>query len=77
MSPMVHKKMVTDYNKLPVEGRFDGVDESLAVIHTLSRFIQYRAVERLFLGGANSGMIEGAYLCICVARAKRSPTTCI
>ncbi len=61
------------HGKLPVDGRFDAVDESLAVFHALCRFIQYRAVERIFFGGANSGMIEGAYLCICVARAKRSP----
>ncbi len=34
VSSMVHKKMMTDCDKLPVEGRFDGVDESLAVIPT-------------------------------------------
>ncbi len=60
--------------KLVAEGRFNAVDESLAVTHTSYRFIQYRAVEILFLCGASFVAIEGVYLRIRVARARSSPT---
>ncbi len=65
------------HGKLPVEGRFEAVDESLAVTHTLHRFIQYRAVERLFFGGANSSMIEGAYLSVNMCSKSKKYTACI